>query len=86
MKNKLIVKLSQKHINKGRRGQEEYCPLAHAIRETTNSSSVRVDFDRAYIGGYVYKLTDRAVRFVRAFDLRGRKAVKPHTFILRKRN
>ena len=90
--NLLVVNVTQKHINKGKRDNSSSCPIALALHDVIDNSE-KFEFVRAihveedivrlfaqFGGPVVFPLTRRAQTFVHKFDEGGRKAVKPTTF------
>lgn len=88
--------VTQKHINKGKREKECFCPIAQALKEQLDipqdadfHSSEYVEVGDEYAFVYVngretrkYKLPKKASKFVVNFDDLGHKAVKPFTFTM----
>ena len=85
---KKVIEVTQRHINKGKKGERKACPVYYAINEATGkdigvgdeSFDFIYDYDKYR---YTYFKFPRSVkRFVAKFDELGRKAVKPFRFIL----
>lgn len=83
----LRVRVLQKHIDKaikcGSHGSPRFCPIARAVRATTDKRRkevVRVDAYTIQIGRKPYFTPKRAANFIWRFD--DGKKVKPITFTL----
>jgi len=79
----ITIKVTETSIRKGIQGSCFKCPIARAVHgagfrgaEVPGDCVTFADF-------YTAPLPKRAQRFVRTFDDKGRKAVKPFTFKLR---
>jgi len=86
---KLIVKVTEKHIKRGARGSAVSCPIARATRGLFRGYDLSVTEDRISVsqGGLIYEQYNYSIsragrRFIQNFDNRGRKAVKPFNFVL----
>lgn len=82
-----LIKVEQRHINRGVREDADSCPVARACNAAKlgyefSAKGETLDFKR---GGDYYLPTTapRSVqRFIKRFDKLGRKAVKPFNFYL----
>ena len=80
---KVKVNVTQNHIQRGRRSNSNYCPIALALKETLGLKTVSVSDGVLFGGGYErlrVQLPLHARKFIRAFD--DKKAVKPFSFTL----
>lgn len=71
------VKVTRKHISKGRKGDSESCPIALALRDKFNlsrglvnvyESSVVIDNEDDIEGDEEYYFIRRGQRFIQRFD------------------
>jgi hypothetical protein len=76
----MLIKVTEDHIENGRRHETCRCPIALAIKEATGCSNVSVGQQSATIGVYTHILPKEAGDFVRDFD--HRKKVVPFEFEL----
>lgn len=74
------IKVTQKHIKKGKVASCGECPVALAIKERLQSNDVAVFISSVNINVLPYILTQKAARFVKDFD-KG-KRVRPFSFNL----
>ena len=77
----MIIEVKQKHIQKGKRKNNEKCPIALALRNRT-SDSIEVHDSYVLIDEVRYELPKKATKFIRRFD-KGvkRKKLKPFSFL-----
>lgn len=76
------ITVTQKHINKGKRGACLGCPIALALLDKGIEAIVGLeDFS---VGDAWYKLPGTAIQFRETFDNEGRNRVKPVSFIARR--
>ena len=82
---KIKVKVKKEHINKGKRGVCQLCPIALALKDMGYKyvvvSGLAIDF---YHGNnqYFVSNTNKVVNFITTFDREGKNAVKPVEFTL----
>jgi hypothetical protein len=90
----MIIHVTQKHINKGRRANCRRCPIALAVHEATGETGVvvgshirtgvpKADIWPMFIPGpkrNCYRMTQACFKFMNAFDRR--LPVKPFSFRL----
>lgn len=76
------VKVTKKHIKKGKRGQPTGCPIALALKEQYGLKRPRVHGDQVHFPGKSCDLPDKASFFIQQFDS-GEKVV-PFEFSIRK--
>ena len=79
---KKLIKVTQKHINKGCKYAENGCPIALALAEALGTPKVAAGDLGIKIAGTVYESPRSVARFVSKFDKLGKKGVKPFNFIL----
>jgi hypothetical protein len=94
----MILELKQKHINLGVRGDGCQCAAAKALKEAldiplnedvSGYEWVEVDqFDmRVYCKGELvrkYTVPKKLAKFIATFDVKGKKAVKPGKFTIKR--
>jgi hypothetical protein len=79
----LTIRVTQRHIKKGKSNKPKSCPIALALKERfhrpvkVGADKVEVNYD---YGQIVYYLPDEATQFVYNFD--GGYKVKPFSFQL----
>lgn len=83
---KKLIQVTQKHINKGKKQAYDRCPVALAVKDAGYSyaevDQVTIEFGYE-LWNYSSMVPPRSVkRFVRKFDEKGRKHVKPFNFFL----
>lgn len=71
------VKVTQRHINTGRRNSPWSCPIAKAVRGATGRTA-SVGPSEFSVGKRTYRLPARSRRFIARFDWGS--PVKPFTF------
>ena len=76
----MIIEVTQDHIDRGNQGDCEYCPIAIAIRATLKDYSISVGGTIFEYKNSYYKLPEKAMKFVQAFD--NTLPVQPFTFEL----
>lgn len=89
MNKKILVKVEQKHINLGLRGNCSSCPIALAIKEINQSKFVSIGYKDASIyflerdDTYTFDLPRAARRFINRFDKDVYVKAKPFNFYLK---
>jgi hypothetical protein len=83
-KMKVRVEVTKNHIQRGRKGNVNYCPIALALKEQLGLRQVRVGgihitFGPQF-GGLSVRLPRQAAKFITAFD--EKEPVKPFSFTL----
>ncbi len=87
---RILIKVTQKHINKGQRNSSTSCPVSNAVCETLELQSFNVSTGPNNIcvleDGIckVFNLPRSAYQFIMEFDKEGKKAVNPFNFYLGK--
>lgn len=88
-----LIKVEQKHINKGKRGKCRFCPIALALKDR-GLTHIFVDADTVsfirtvkHEGSWYTEIAGcdlprSARRFIKKFDKEGKNAVKPFNFYL----
>lgn len=85
MKNTVKISVVQNQIDNGQRARASCCPIALAVKYTLNQEHVSVNgcsvtVCRRFLPDKRYLLPEEAVRFITAFDYRGRDSVQPFEF------
>lgn len=62
------IQVKRTHIQRGRQGKTDSCPIALSIKESLGAKSVQVEADTVTIGKRTFDLPDEAVRFIDFFD------------------
>lgn len=78
--NTIEVEVTQKDIDIGKHGSQEYCPVALAIRRAFQSEVVQISGHAGWIDDVPIQLSDNVRSFVVAFD--AGRYVSPFTFTL----
>lgn len=91
---KLTVTVTQKDINAGAKCVDSKCPIARAVNKhfgpnyktyvSDNTLQITTAPGNYTYECHTYNLSRSASRFVRKFDDKGRKHVRPATFIFRR--
>ena len=79
-----LIKVTQEYIDKGKLGSIQYCPIALAVKDQTDSNCSVFDDHLNIYSNFgrpgCYWLPTRARKFINRFD--DRKPVKPFNFYL----
>jgi hypothetical protein len=81
----MIIKVTRKHINKGKRHSLCFCPIALAIKEATGMNffvAMETISCHAEDRGLKFELSTRAKEFIQRFDRYGKLSVAPASFRL----
>jgi len=81
----MLIHVCSKHIKAGKRELGNLCPVALAIKEQAGVNGVLVGWN-SIVAGYSnikYHCPRNVKNFVRDFDFKGKKFVKPFSFILK---
>lgn len=65
---KIKVKVERKHIDKGRFGEEKFCPISLALKEQTDGKRISTHYGFVRMNGQEYMLPNAAEKFVEKFD------------------
>lgn len=77
-----LIKVTQKHINKGKPSKSCLCPVALACQDTFGILNVNVILGIIDVGCNPLRSPRSVDRFIKKFDKHGKKAVKPFNFYL----
>lgn len=74
----MMIHVKRSHINQGRPGRCNECPIALALKAKFKVDDVHVDGDALYVGEMTYSTPVKVLRFIERFD--DSKTVKPFSF------
>jgi hypothetical protein len=78
-----LIKITQKHINKGKRRDFNFCPVAIALVDSGFGFAFVVSGGITVMGHKGISAPRSVNSFLYKFDSKGKKAVKPFNFYLK---